>query len=339
MHPAPLNDNLSKPPFAPYLDGATDIAVAVSGGPDSMALIDMLSRWAAQHKPQLTIHALTVDHGLRAESKTEAASITQWLSVYPNVKHIILDWHGEKPTAAIQENARQARYDLMAQYCADHAIKALMTAHHQDDQAETVLFRLAKGSGLTGLCGMQEAFLYNDNLSILRPLLAIAKQDLIAHCAAHDVPFVHDPSNTNDAFARVRLRQSAAILAEEGLSNKRLATTAMRLRRAENALQEMTEALWHKSANEDTACIVLDAQALKSAPDEIALRLIIKSFHKLRPAQTYLPRMEKIENLCADLQAADTNLTRTLGGLKFVYQPAKNKITITPEESLVSAAK
>lgn len=332
-----ISNILSRPQFAAQLAGVTSIAVAVSGGPDSMALACGLAEWGAQNNAK--IHALTVNHGLRENSAKEAEQVQKWLQEYPAIHHKTLQWRGPKPSASIQAEARKARYDLMADYCATSKITHLFLAHHQDDQAETMLFRLAKGSGLKGLSGMRPIYDYSAALKIIRPLLDVPKADLVVMCKDNEVPFVIDPSNDSIKFARVRLRQSADILAEEGLTPKRLATTAKRLARAEEALDQIATDIWTGAVAINTAQIVLKLDVMQGAHPEIALRLIIKSFSYLITNKDYLPRMKKLETLAQDICAKASFQTRTLGGLQFKRDDKHNKIIISIEERLVSAAK
>ena len=215
---------------------AVPLAVAVSGGPDSMALAHILALLAAES--QFDLHILTVDHGLRVEAAQEAVEVATYFEGKDHVTARILerDIEDHQKDKRIQEAARQDRYALMAAYCAEKGIKHLFLAHHADDQMETVLFRLAKGSGLDGLAGMRDVQPYSDELTLCRPLLSLSKDDLLSYCAAHDIPYVEDKSNEDDKFARVRMRKSQAVLVEEGFSVQRLSVTASRLNRAGQAL-------------------------------------------------------------------------------------------------------
>ena len=218
--------------FESDIGGAHAIAAGVSGGPDSMALCFALSAWCAAHRPDITLHALTVDHGLRPDSTQEAQHVQEKLACLSNVSHHILTWdHAEKPASRIQERARTARYDLMRAYMQAHDIRHLFLGHHMDDQAETFLLRLSSGSGLDGLSCMAHRQGRAPDFIVCRPLLGMCKTDILSFCDAHNIAFIHDPSNESAAFARVRLRRSMDILAAEGLSSKRLGVTAMRLAR------------------------------------------------------------------------------------------------------------
>lgn len=306
------------------------VAVALSGGPDSMALLWL---FAHQRVHDLKIHALIVDHGLRADSADEAERVRSVVSGWDNVEVHILRWEGGKPEAAIQEAARHARYDLMADYCRAHGIHHLFLAHHRDDQAETVLFRLAKGSGLDGLAGMKMVQPYNDGLVLLRPLLDFPKDDLITLCDEHDLQYVRDPSNQNSDFARVRLRRSADILAEEGLSAKRLAATAKRINRAREALDFYTENVQKDCVLlKDTKRIEYNSRKLLSHPEEIVFRCLLAAFAYFKPEADYAPRMEKVETLLYDLISEQGFRKRTLGGVVFERDDAQQILILTQED-------
>ncbi len=291
------------------------VAVGVSGGADSMALARLLSLWSVQSG--VAIHVLSVDHGLRVEAAAEVMQVADAVSSWGGVVHQILCWEGEKPDTRIQEAARVARYDLMADYCAAHGITHLFLAHHQDDQAETFLFRLAKGSGLNGLAGMAFEQARGD-LTLVRPLLDVAKEDLIVFSTDQNIPFIDDPSNFDTAYARVRLRNARAILEEEGLSSKRLALTAQRILRARQALDEVSDERFDVMLiKKNTDRIVFQYSLWHKQPEDIALRLIVRVFEAFFTDADYLPRMERIEDLCAALHGAEDFRKRTLGGVIF----------------------
>ena len=214
--------------------------IAVSGGPDSTALLTLAARWAGQQKkrrPKLL--AITIDHGLRPQAAAEAAAVKR-LARRLGVPHRTLRWRGKKPESGLQEAARIARYRLLAQAAARAGYGHVMTAHTLDDQAETVLFRLARGSGLTGLAGMATASplpVGGSEIFLLRPLLHVAKSRLIATLEAAGISYAEDPSNSDPRFTRARLRALMPALAHEGLDARGLARLAMRMRRAEATIE------------------------------------------------------------------------------------------------------
>ena len=207
------------------------IAVALSGGPDSMALCVLADAWARRQGGRVV--ALTVDHRLRPDSTAEAAAVGGWMDAL-GIEHRILTWEGIKPLAAIQAKARTARYDLLAGWCRRAGVLHLALAHELEDQAETLLMRLARGSGAHGLAGMS-AISETAGVRILRPLLAVERDRLAATLRARKQPWVEDPSNRDTAYARVRVRQWLPALAQAGCGMahlKRLAET-FAARRAE----------------------------------------------------------------------------------------------------------
>lgn len=295
------------PGFRPY----DVVAVGVSGGPDSMALAKLLS------ESGITLHALIVDHNLRKNSAVEAKFAAQQMKGWDHTQAFILKWSGKKPKTRILEEARKMRYDLMAKHCRKHKIKYLLLAHHADDQFETVLFRLAKGSGLDGLAGMKSMQAYDDQLTLVRPFLSIEKDRLIATCKKHKIKFVEDPTNENETYARPRLRAVRDTLAAEGFTSKRMMTTVKRLRRAQEALNDIASELFDDIVQQKPGQISLHWPLIAAQPAEIGLRVVIKAIQHLRPGEDYLPRMEKIETLFDDLLCSKPFRKRTLGGLVF----------------------
>ena len=193
------------------LEGAS-LGVAVSGGADSMALLHLSKRYADDKK--LKIAAFTVDHGLRATSAGEAQKVAEWCHSH-NIAHHTLVWSGAKPSTGIQDAARQARRQLLCAACAQHGIDTLLLGHQADDQAETIIMRLQRGTGLRGLVGMRPVTTDEDNgITVLRPLLEMRRAELRDYCAQHALPFIDDPSNDDTQFERVRVRQALAALPE-----------------------------------------------------------------------------------------------------------------------------
>src|SRR5882762_7173586 len=190
------------------------IAVAVSGGPDSLALTILADRWARERGGQLA--ALTIDHRLRPESAEEARILGGWLTSR-GIAHHVLVWTDPKPTTGIQEAARAVRYRLLAGWCRAQGCLHLLTAHHREDQAETYLIRKRAGSGIDGLAGMS-ALRELAGVRLVRPLLAVPKARLTALLETERQPFLSDPSNRNPVFERARLRRDTAVGDVERLS-------------------------------------------------------------------------------------------------------------------------
>lgn len=288
--------------FAP-LNQARGALLAVSGGPDSVALMLLAHTWARARSDQsgAWLAVATVDHGLRPQSCEEAEAVAGWTAAL-GLPHRILAWQGEKPATRIQERAREARYALLLAHAQEIGADHILTAHHADDQAETILFRLLRGSGLSGLAGMAGAA-SRGALIHSRPLLDCPKDALIAVCAARGHPYFRDASNENLAYARARLRKLAPILAEEGLDREALLRLGRRAARADAALdacmQKLRTAL-HATRAEGLFCAPIGA--FKREPAEILVRLVEAEMHGLCAATPL--RLDRLETLTGSLQAA-----------------------------------
>ena len=298
------------------------LVLAVSGGADSTALLLLMARWAAQRKKQKkaapALLAVTVDHGLRPEAAREAAAVKR-LARRLGVEHRTLRWRGAKPTSAVQEAARGARYRLLAQVAKRAGYAHVLTAHTLDDQAETVLFRLCRGSGLSGLGGMARV----SNLSVggapelwlLRPFLSVAKMRLVATLEAGGIGHSEDPSNLDLRFARPRLRALLPALAREGLDARSFARLGARLRRAEAAIEYAVDAAaaalvpppWPQRGP-----IVLREVTFAALPAEVGLRLLGRAVAHVGDEGPV--ELGKLEELYAALRHAEAPLRRTLAG-------------------------
>jgi len=281
---------------------ADTLAIGVSGGGDSMGLAHMLHNWCTANGKAL--HILTVDHKLRPDAAKEARRVKAWVENWSNAAHFTLEWqHDEKPQSRIQEEARAARYALMAEHCAARGIKALFIAHNANDQYETFLIRLTSGSGLKGLSAMKAIQQEGDGLYKIRPLLGYSHDDILDYCRNEGVSWIEDPSNQDPHYKRVRLRNSAETLSAEGLSTKRVSTLIKRIERANTALSYYTSqaatALIMDTAHTHKA---IDFDGFLQLPDEIALRLLSDIMQSLQcQDMPYPPNSEKLESLYARL--------------------------------------
>lgn len=221
------------------------LVLAVSGGPDSTALCLLAARWRAALENGPALLVVTVDHGLRPEARGEAAAVKRF-AVSLGLPHRTLRWTGAKPVTGLQEAARDARYGLLAATAARAGARYVLTAHTFDDQAETVLFRLARGTGLSGLAGMARVAPLpggGGEIGLVRPFLDVPKARLIATLQAADVSYAEDRSNRDPRFTRVRLRAALPALAAEGLTAQRLVRLAKRARRADYAIEAAVDEL------------------------------------------------------------------------------------------------
>lgn len=301
------------------LAGEDALAIAVSGGPDSVALLALVAEWAGQGRPRLL--AVTVDHGLRAEATQEAMMVGE-LCAKLGVEHHMRRWHGPKPQAGIQEKARAARYGLLAEEARAAGATAIVTAHTADDQAETLLMRMAAGSGLAGLAGMAPRGVLN-GIVLARPLLGVAKSRLVATCEARGLAFIRDPSNDDPRFTRIRWRGLFPALAREGLTAGRLGQLAYRLARADEALDRLAaRALASVPAGDENGKRWFDFARLCGEPEEIVIRSLGLALAAVQDgeAQAGAPlRLARLEDCTKALIVAareSSALRRTLGGFR-----------------------
>ncbi|MEM6812107.1 MAG: tRNA lysidine(34) synthetase TilS [Pseudomonadota bacterium] len=286
--------------------------IGISGGPDSLALAHSLIEFF----PDKELYFFTVDHDLRESSEQEAQDMAAWIQSLKkdNLHHHILKWEGEKPKTAILEKARQVRYNLIFKFCEQNNIQNLFLGHHQDDQAETFLIRLAKGSGIDGLSSMRDISENDHNILLARPFLNLRKKNLTEYCDKYNLPYINDPTNENDSYLRPRLRSSMGILEGEGLSVERLSKTAKRLSRANKALENFVDQAQQDILHVQNNKIILNLQTYLSLEEEIALRLLSRSLEKFRIDAVYRVRMEKLEDLFEALWHDHQNFKpRTLG--------------------------
>jgi len=300
------------------LENLRGLLLAVSGGSDSTALLVLAARWAKRLKRPPKIAVITIDHGLRPESAREAAAVKR-LARRLGVPHRTLRWRGDKPKSGLQEAARIARYRLLAEAAARAGCEHVLTAHTLDDQAETVLFRLARGSGLTGLAGMAQASVLpvggETAIFLVRPLLYVSKARLVATLKAAGIDHSEDPTNRDPRFARTRLRTLMPALAREGLDAKSLARLAARMRRAEATIEFAVAAARAALTPEpwrERGPIVFEAVRFNDLPAEVALRLLSRA---IAYAGNEGPvELGKLELLWEALRQAHAPLRRTLAG-------------------------
>jgi tRNA(Ile)-lysidine synthase len=285
------------------------VAVAVSGGADSLALALLAAQWAKARGGRAV--ALTVDHGLRPESAREARQVARWLRAR-GISHRTLKWTGPKPRTGLQAAARAARYDLLRDWCERNGVLHLLVAHTREDQAETVLLRLARGSGADGLAGMP-SIAEGRETRLLRPLLGISKSRLIAALTSRGQPWIEDPSNRDEAFARVTLRNWLSGF--PGLP-ARIAKAGHSLGLA-RAKADALVATWlgRNAAIYPSGYVAFDAAGFRRASLDIATRVLARALAAVSGAE-YPARRERLERLVAELKAGAS--ARTLGGCRVI---------------------
>ncbi len=299
-------------PFEP----APRLAVAVSGGADSLALALLAHTWAAARDG--TVHAVTVDHGLRPEAADEAATAGARLGRH-GIPHTILRRTAPLPRGGVQAAARQHRHALLEAFCHQEGILHLLLAHHRGDQAETFLGRLARGSGAFGLAAMA-AVSEGAHARWLRPLLDVSGDSLRATLRARGEGWAEDPTNRDTAHQRVRLRNALRPLADEGLRPADIAATAGRLGTARAALEADTAGVLAAAATpRPGGALTLLPGPVTGAADEVALRALGRMLAH-GGGTAHPPRADRLERLLAALRAGRA-AGRTAGGCRFMAAP------------------
>jgi len=287
---SPISARQAKSLFADWKH-APGLVLAVSGGPDSIALMWLAARWrgALSRGPRLV--AVTVDHGLRAEASREAREVKR-LARSLGLSHRTMRWTGEKPTSGVPAAARAARYRLLATVARQSGASHILTAHTRDDQAETLLMRLLRGSGIGGLAAMARES-EREGMLIVRPFLNISKSQLIATLEKAKIGYADDPTNRDTRFTRPRIRSLIEGLGAEGGDARNLARLASRLARANAAIEILADgaarylALREQTIGSSPAAATgprnatFEAAAFAALPEEIRLRLLLRAIDRV----------------------------------------------------------
>lgn len=288
------------------------IALAVSGGVDSMCLALLMQQYSKVEN--IEIICLIVDHQLRAESTQEALYVSDLLSG-KGIKNLILTWEHDGEKSNIMDKARQARYRLILDYCHQNNIKYIMTGHHKDDQAETVLQRIQRGTGIKGLVAIKECSVL-EGVKIIRPLLKYSKVELKNIMLENSWKWVEDPSNANEKYGRVQIRNIIEELPDSQMWIERLSLLAENAQRAEVALERMAKKELRKCVKFYGSCYaILDPKLFKELDVEIAFRIInkvVKNFTQLN----YSQRLDGIKEVYEHI-TNNSQLCKTLGHCEF----------------------
>jgi tRNA(Ile)-lysidine synthase len=339
---SPISAQHAKDLFAGF-KGLPAIVLAVSGGPDSLALMWLAARWrhALTRGPRLL--AVTIDHGLRREAAREAREVKR-LARSLGLTHRTMRWTGAKPKSGLPAAARSARYRLLVKAARESGATHILTAHTRDDQAETLLMRLVRGSGIAGLSAMARES-EREGVRLARPLLDVPKSQLIATLRKAKLGFADDPTNRDVSFTRPRLRALMPALAAEGGDARNLARLASRLARANTAIELLVDGAERYLTLRDrmtaapsdadvVAAKSFDARAFAAMSDEIRLRLLLRAINRFGhegPAE-----LGKVEVLLSALDQAMAEsgakrrprLKQTLAGA--LISLADDRISVVP---------
>ncbi len=297
------------------------IAAAVSGGSDSMALCALLNRFVKEYDGKLD--CITIDHQLRDDSSSEAIRVGKILKTL-NINHKIIPWEGAKPKSNLQEEARLARYNLLTDYCHKHGILYLSTGHQKNDQAENFIIRADHGSGIYGLSGIPKLGKFN-KIKIIRPLLDFKKEELQDFLRSQNIEWIEDPSNQNEKFTRVKIRN---ILNQYPEWIDKLATVSENLSRAKDCIEYLLNKAIDEFVDFQPGYTSINLEGFNNLPQEIRFRMLTKLLQligtNLKPA-----RGERIENLLAKIAKGNSFKASTLSGC-LIYRK-KDKIIIQLE--------
>ena len=305
------------------LQGFPHIALAVSGGSDSAAMLHLVAQWNARQSSQIALTVLSVDHGLRSEAALECAQVGEWCKAL-GLNHATLHWVGEKPSSGVQAKARLARYTLMTDWCLAHDVPVLLTAHTADDQAETIVMRQSRTSTAKSLAGIWPVRDWN-GVQVMRPLLLARRQELRDYLFSQNLNWIDDPSNFNPHYERVRIREKLA-------GNADVAKSAAYALRAIKATQQKSED-WisrHLSIS-DLGLLSWKRDKANSVAADVGDEILSRIF--MFSGIAHLPELKSRQSLWGWL-GSDEPKRRTLGGL--IFAGRKHDILVAREPGRIS---
>ena len=273
------------------------LGVAVSGGSDSVALLHLL--YAMSQDSGTELYVATVDHDLRRESRQEAEDVAARATEL-GLQHDILTWDSPLESGNLQGEARAARYHLLAEWASARGLQAVAVGHTADDQAETLVMRLRRASGVTGLSGMAVRH-RRDGIELLRPLLRVHRQDLRTYLTNRQIAWIDDPSNRDTRFERVRVRDALKALEPLGLTIDALTAVAANMRMADEALEHAMRVAAQELGQVQLGAVVLDRAGFHDLQDEVARRLLVAAVSHVSGAD-YPPRRAPLMEACHALR-------------------------------------
>ncbi|MBM1815155.1 tRNA lysidine(34) synthetase TilS [Pseudosulfitobacter pseudonitzschiae] len=287
------------------------LGVAVSGGGDSMALLALAAGFAQTHEVQ--VHVISVDHGLRSGARDELALVAAFCAER-GLSHHIESWSGWDGSGNLQGAARAARYKLINRWAETVGLRLVLLGHTVDDQAETLMMRLARGAGVDGLSAMAPRRM-REGITYVRPFLDITRAELRDYLTRHDIAWADDPSNDDTSFARVAMRQALTQLEPLGLSARTLAGVARNMRQSREALNWQTHSAAHEVAQVQAGAVRVDVQKFRALPEEISRRLLVQAVMWINGGN-YPPRRSGVAGVQA---AVREGRTTTLDGCQISF--------------------
>tara|TARA_Y100001958_G_C21225849_1_gene551260 strand:- start:1325 stop:2338 length:1014 start_codon:yes stop_codon:yes gene_type:complete len=299
------------------------LTVAVSGGSDSMALV-LLSKFLEQEKSK-KIYYVHVDHGIRSNSNKQALHLKNILKKAKINLKIIKNMKNIKKN--IQKNARDTRYKILSDFCKKNNTKTLLTAHHKDDQIETFLIRLSRGSGVEGLSSMSEITKLNNGIKLLRPFLMFKKEDLEVISKKFFKTIIKDPSNKNKKFLRTNIRELTTILKNKGIDPDQIYRSIENISSTKKAINFYVEQSLKKFVKFKKKETILNFLMFQKQPNDVKFK-IINTIVKSRSESYYPPRAKKVINLINRFKSK-SSIKSTLGGC--IFEKRKNFVHVTKE--------
>ena len=286
--------------------------VAVSGGPDSLALVSLTKAYNYERKSKF--HYVLVNHNIRKNSAKEAKQVRNLLKKHQVILNIISN--KKKIIRNIQGQARNARYEILLKYCKIRKSKTILTAHNLEDQVETFFIRLSRGSGLTGLSAMKSLSKLNNNVKLYRPLLDIKKKFLIKISKKTFGKYFKDPSNINKKYLRTKIRNLKKPLETSGIEYEQIIKSINNLASSKATLDEYFNQVFQEVIKKDKKEILIDLKKFNKLNKEVKISVLNESIKKLKK-NYYNPRSKKVENLIKSMESRKFKKS-TLGGCIFV---------------------
>lgn len=307
-----------------------NLAVAVSGGVDSIVLLHLIISWSRKNNFPIPT-ALTVNHGLRPESEKEANFVSNYVQKF-GVESFILNWEKENIISNVQSHARKARYFLLTEWCKKNNIQNLFLAHHRDDQVETFLMRLERGSGIDGLSSMCYKYFFN-GVYILRPLLDFSRSDIEKYAKSHHLLWVNDKSNQDVKYRRTLYRNLLKVSDNQEILTKRICLTALHMKRAIKALMHYTRIAFDDCVNiHDLGYIEIKLEKFLILPEEIAIRVLLYSIMVIGN-KYYKPRYKSFLFIFDKILSKKCDVDHTFSGCRI--KKCEKNILIIRESSKI----
>ncbi len=297
--------------------------IAVSGGPDSLALTALGKSYSYTNKCK--IYYVLVDHNIRKNSSQEALAVKKLLKKYQI--HLNILKNKKSITRNVQSEAREIRYNLLVNFCKKKKIKTILTAHNLEDQVETFFIRLSRGSGLHGLSSMKQVNKINGNINIMRPLLDFKKIHLIKISKTIFGKYYKDPTNTDTKYLRTRVRNLKKSLEKSGINYDQIFQSIKNLASSRDTLDLYFNKIYKNIVNKRKNILIIDFKGLRILTEEMKMRVLKKSITDFTKAY-YSPRSKKIFNLIEQIEAK-RNAKLTLGGCIILRE--KNQIILKKE--------